>query len=216
MRRPRLPPLVVDTGLALLLAVPTIGGLVADEAHVQRPWWFVAPVAALTTLPLAFRRTRPLAVFAITLGALVVLLVADVDTFSPGVAVASYTLAAYCARPTALKAGVVGLLALVPASSYASGPDAVFGFLGPVVFTGAAWVLGDNIRTRRAYLRGSAGGSPRPRRTSAPTRSPSRVADGCRGDALDLAEGRLDTPEAARSERRLAFPTPPRASAPQS
>jgi signal transduction histidine kinase len=29
----------------------------------------------------------------------------------------------------------------------------VFGFLGAVVLTGAAWILGDNIRTRRAYLR---------------------------------------------------------------
>ncbi|HEV8687427.1 MAG TPA: histidine kinase [Gaiellaceae bacterium] len=147
-RRPRFPPYVADSALALLLAVPTVGGLVADAEHVTQPWWLVGPLAALTALPLAVRRYRPLAVFAITLGALVALNFSGVDTFAPGIAVAVYTLAAHCDRRTALRAGVLGLALYVPASLYASGGSVV----PSVVFLTAAWILGDNLRTRRAYL----------------------------------------------------------------
>jgi signal transduction histidine kinase len=148
-RRPRFPPYVADSALALLLAVPTVGGLVADAEHVTQPWWLVGPLAALTALPLAGRRYRPLAVFAIALGALVALNLSGVDTFAPGVAVAVYTLAAHCDRRTALRAGLLGLAVYIPASLYASGGSVV----PSVVFLTAAWILGDNLRTRRAYLR---------------------------------------------------------------
>jgi signal transduction histidine kinase len=148
-RRPRLPPYVADSALALLLAVPTVGGLVADDTHVTQPWWLVGPLAAFTALPLAVRRYRPLAVFAVTLGALVALNSSGVETFAPGIAVAVYTLAAHCERRTALRAGLVGLALYVPASLYASGSSVV----PSVVFLTAAWILGDNLRTRRAYLR---------------------------------------------------------------
>jgi signal transduction histidine kinase len=148
-RRPSFPPYVTDSALALLLALPTVGGLLTDQTHVTQPWWLVGPLAALTTLPLAVRRYRPVAVFAVTLGALVALNVSGVETFSPGIAIAAYTLAAHCDRRTALRAGLLGLALYVPASVYASGDSVIPG----VVFLSAAWILGDNLRTRRAYLR---------------------------------------------------------------
>jgi signal transduction histidine kinase len=149
-KRPRFPPYVADSALALVLALPTIAGLVADEEHVTQPWWLVGPLAALTALPLAVRRYRPLAVYALTLAALVALNVSGVETFAPGVAVAVYTLAAHCERRTALRAGLLGLVPFAPASFYASGSS---GSVVPnLVFLIAAWILGDNLRTRRAYL----------------------------------------------------------------
>jgi signal transduction histidine kinase len=147
-RRPRFPPYVADTALALLLAIGTVGTLVGDE-QLARPWWFVAPLAALTALPLAFRRYRPLAVFAVTLGAHVVLNISSLETAAPGVAVATYTLAAHCDRRTAFRAGLVGLALFVPAYLYASGGSVV----PASVFLAAAWLLGAYLRTRREYLR---------------------------------------------------------------
>ena len=97
-RLARIPPFVADGALALLLTVPTVGGLLADEAHVTRPWWVVGPLATLTALPLVFRRSQPLAVFTTTTLAWLGLAIAGVDTFAPGVAVAIYTVAAYCER----------------------------------------------------------------------------------------------------------------------
>jgi signal transduction histidine kinase len=139
---------VADTALALLLAIGTVGSLLGDE-QLARPWWFVAPVGALTALPLALRRYRPLAVFAVTLGAHIVLNSSGVETAAPGVAVATYTLAAHCDRRTALRAGLIGLALFVPAYVYASGGSVV----PASVFLAAAWLLGAYLRTRRAYLR---------------------------------------------------------------
>lgn len=153
MRRlARIPPFVVDGALALGLTVPTVGGLLADEAHVTRPWWVVAPLGALTALPLVVRRSRPLAVFTITTLAWLGLALAGVDTFAPGVAVAIYTVAAYCERRVAVRAAIAGLVALLPIYLATNG-DKPGSAIPTVVFLAAAWILGDNLRTRRAYLR---------------------------------------------------------------
>ena len=88
MRRRRLPPYVADTLLALALAVPTVGGLVAEEQLAASPW-LIGPLAALTALPLAGRRYRPLGIFVLTVAAWLVILLAGVDMFAPGVVVAT-------------------------------------------------------------------------------------------------------------------------------
>jgi signal transduction histidine kinase len=152
MRRPRFPPYVADTALALALAVPTVVGLVADE-QLEAPAWLVGPLAALTALPLAVRRFRPLAVFAVTVAAWLAILLAGVDTFAPGVLVATYTLAAHCERRVALRAGIGALLVLVTASAFSSGRLRADAAIPTAVALAAAWILGDNMRTRRAYYR---------------------------------------------------------------
>jgi signal transduction histidine kinase len=129
-----------------------VAGLVADK-EIEAPWWLVAPLASLTTLPLAVRRYRPLLVFAITVGALLALLLADVRAFSPGVLVATYTVAAHCPRRTAAVAGAVALLLFAPAHAFAGGNLDVGAAVPALVSFVAAWLLGDNLRTRRAYLR---------------------------------------------------------------
>jgi signal transduction histidine kinase len=141
---------VADTALALVLAIPTVGGLVAEE-QLEAPSWLIGPLAALTALPIAARRYRPLAVFAVTVGAWLAILLAGVDTFAPGVLVATYTLAAHCERRVALRAGVAALLVLAPASAFSSGRLQADAAIPTVVLLAAAWILGDNMRTRRAY-----------------------------------------------------------------
>jgi signal transduction histidine kinase len=152
MRGFRLPHYVADTLLALAVGVPTVAGLVSDPELEASPW-LIGPLAALTALPLAVRRARPLAVFVLTVAAWLAILSTGVDTFAPGVAVATYTLAAHCERRTALRAAVAALLVLAPAHALSSGRLDAEAAIPTLVGLAAAWVLGDNLRTRRAYYR---------------------------------------------------------------
>ena len=152
MKRPQLPPYVIDTVVAVLLTVPTVGGLVADDEHVEQPWWLVVPIGALATLPLGARRYWPRVVLAVTAAAVAALNLLDVAAMPPGFAVAAYTVAAHCDRRAAAQAAVVTFAALTPAFVYSNdGNVGSFGF--NLLFLAAAWILGDNLRTRRAYLR---------------------------------------------------------------
>jgi signal transduction histidine kinase len=148
----RSPPWVGDGFLALLLVVPaatTIGDY--EPAPVAL---FIAFVL-LQTLPLAFRRYWPRAVFAITLGAgLGNALLTDSPALPVGVVVSLYTVAAHCDRRTSLRAALATGVLLLP--SIVISPRGGDG--GPLLLPAAAllaiaWILGDNLRTRRAYLR---------------------------------------------------------------
>jgi signal transduction histidine kinase len=152
MRRLRPPQYVTDSLLAIALAVPTVAGLVADES-LEAPPWLIGPLAAMTALPICARRYRPLAVFVVTGAAWLAILLAGVDTFAPGVLVATYTLAAHCERRVALRAGLAALVVLAPANALSSGRLHAEDAIPTLVALGAAWILGDNMRTRRAYYR---------------------------------------------------------------
>jgi signal transduction histidine kinase len=147
----RSPPWVGDGLLALLLVVPsatTIGDAEPDPIAL-----FIAFVL-LETLPLAVRRYWPRAVFAITLGAaLGNTLLTDSPALPVGVVVALYTVAAHCDRRTALRAALATAL-LVPALFISpEGGDGAPLVLPAALLLVIGWVLGDNLRTRRAYLR---------------------------------------------------------------
>jgi len=148
----RSPPWVGDGLLALLLVVPTATTI--GDAEPAPLALFIACVL-LQTLPLTVRRYWPRAVFAITLGAaLGNSLLTDSPTLPAGVVVSLYTVAAHCDRKTSLRAALAtGVLLLPIIFITPRGGDGA-----PLVFPGAAllaiaWVLGDNLRTRRAYLR---------------------------------------------------------------
>ena len=108
----------------------------------------------LETLPLAVRRYWPRAVFAITLGAaLGNTLLTDSPALPVGVVVALYTVAAHCDRRTALRAALATAL-LVPALFISpEGGDGAPLVLPAALLLVIGWALGDNLRTRRAYLR---------------------------------------------------------------
>jgi signal transduction histidine kinase len=144
-----------------LLVVGTLGAsLIAafavhphDEYHDANGWTALLIVAA--TVPLAARRRAPLLVFAVTTGAVLALPIAHFDAGATPVAVwiALYSLAAH----SDLHRSLVGVASvpLVMAIVWASARTE-FGwpeYLVNIVIFEAAWVTGNNIRTRRAYLR---------------------------------------------------------------
>ncbi len=141
--------------LVLALAVPSASGAFEGaEGGLREPAWLVIPLLALAVLPLAARRYRPVAVLAITLTAAVALDLVG-DTFQmQGAVVALYTVAAHCDRTTAITAGIATAGAAAVTTVGAPVTDAVLGVVAMYAIFAAAWTLGDNMRTRRAYLRG--------------------------------------------------------------
>ena len=139
-----------DVALALVLGVLSLQSAFGEQGR-EHLWAFVVLIE-LAVLPLAVRRARPLAVLAITLAAAIA---GDLlfNSFQlPGPVIALYTVAVHCERRLAMTAAAATALALViPAVGDGGVTDAGFGIAMYAVF-GAAWALGDNLRTRRAYL----------------------------------------------------------------
>ena len=143
-----------DSLLALFLTFISLGSVIfAGTAHHPRT---IAPLDAIlvpiTTLPIAARRYRPLTVLAITVSAETVLLLFSSRAQVPfGVGVALYTVASRCARPVAARAAAWVALPItvgVIVNDW-SHPGQVIPKLALFAIT---WLVGDNLRTRRAYL----------------------------------------------------------------
>jgi signal transduction histidine kinase len=96
------------------------------------------------------RRRRPLPVLAVTLAAALTLQLLY-DSFQiAGALVALYSVAAHVGRPNSVRAAAATAVAVVVAAT--SARDPVFAVVVSALFA-TAWLLGDNVRTRRAYLR---------------------------------------------------------------
>ena len=137
-RHPRLLDIVVVLALA--------GGYLGNALHSRE--WGRIPLVVLEVAPLLWRRRLPIAVLGVvTAGAALSILAYSVEVpFAPAVAV--YTIAAHRDRRTAFVASAASAAVLVFSAAYAGAT----GLLIPVVLAlGAAWVLGDNLGTRRAY-----------------------------------------------------------------
>jgi signal transduction histidine kinase len=117
---------------------------VAHAAHHHR-YVLGIPLALLQTLPLLWRRRRPVAVLgAVTAGALCSALVYELlIPLAPAYAVG--TVAARTSRRRSIWAGGLALAAIVAAAIVSADYPSLILFA-------AAWVAGDSIRTRRAYL----------------------------------------------------------------
>jgi signal transduction histidine kinase len=143
----------------LALAIAVAGGIAAAGATSSEPGRALLVLLAFATaLSLAVRRVYPLTVFAI-----VVIVTAFFGWVYGGywpfaALLAFYSLAAHSPRRRALVAGIAGFVVLALSIAHdidwqpvTWGKVALFaGRLAPLV---AAWVLGDNMRTRREYLR---------------------------------------------------------------
>jgi signal transduction histidine kinase len=140
-----------DLALALLLGVVLLQSA-SDEQGLKEPAWAVLGLIELTALPLALRRSRPLAVLAVTLAAAILGDLLFVGFQIPGPAIALYTVAAHCERRVAVAAAVGTALALVVPSLAGGGLDEPTFVAAVYAVFAAAWALGDNLRTRRAYL----------------------------------------------------------------
>src|ERR671934_2301095 len=102
--------------------------------------------ALLTSLPLLARRWRPVLILGAVMAAPLAEEAVLHRTMHLPATLAVYTVAAHCPRSVSIRAGGLAILILfIPLP----------GFLewGPPIPAIAAWLLGDNLRTRRAYMR---------------------------------------------------------------
>jgi len=142
-----------DSLLALFLTFISVGSVIAAVKH-EGAAVDVLDVALVpvTTLPIALRRYRPLAVLAVTVAAETLLLLFSSRVQVPlGVLVALYTVASRCERPVSLRAAEWVALPIIVGVTVNTGPHPER-IIPKLALFAIAWVLGDNIRTRRAYL----------------------------------------------------------------
>jgi signal transduction histidine kinase len=142
---------ILDAGLALGLAVVLVATALHTSPDQRRgPGVLIVVFALLETVPLAARRRWPIEVFALVVvgAAGVDLLTGDLNP--AGLIVALYTVAAHAERPAALRA-VTGS-ALVAAFLIVHDGAYDFGVVVVLALLAVAWAVGDNMRTKRAYL----------------------------------------------------------------
>jgi Signal transduction histidine kinase len=139
---------LIDIGLVALLLPPTFVWVTRSHSLALA----VAPVLA-QTLPLLVRRRYPLIVLGIVLAASIStqFVIGALPPFA--LALAIYTVAAHTERRVSLWAGALTLLALPLILIQRVGFNTGESLLHLAVFVAAAWILGDNLRTKRAYYR---------------------------------------------------------------
>src|SRR4051794_8052648 len=140
-----------DVALALVLGVVCLQSAFGADGP-ERPTWGVVLLIELSVLPLAVRRSRPLAVLATTSAAAIARDLWFAGFLLPGPVIALYPVAAHCERRIALMAAAAtGVALVIPAVAGKGVSSAGFAVAMYAVFA-VAWALGDNLRTRRAYL----------------------------------------------------------------
>jgi signal transduction histidine kinase len=140
-------PLVVDVGLVVLVWLPTLAAAARRTHPVE-----TAILVTAGTLPLLRRRQAPLAVLAATTGVGVVLIALGTPLLPLQMGIALYTLAASDEPPARRRLGL-GVVLLVTASFLFERNVTDFGGTAfHIVFLAAAWLLGDSVRSRRAYV----------------------------------------------------------------
>ncbi|MBV9604413.1 MAG: two-component sensor histidine kinase [Solirubrobacterales bacterium] len=142
-----------DSVLALALTVIGVGSVLVAT---KRAGMSLAPLDAVlvpvTTVPVALRRYRPVAVLTVTIAAETVLLLFSHQVQVPlGVIVALYTVASRCERPVSIRTAEWTAIPITLGVIINTGPNPGR-ILPKLALFAIAWVLGDNIRTRRAYL----------------------------------------------------------------
>jgi signal transduction histidine kinase len=140
-------PLLADLGLVALLVALTIA---AATRHHHTTAGVVLGV--VETPPLLWRRSRPFLVLAVVTAVTLAMIAVGVWLLPFQLAVALYTLAAARGDLPVRLAGLGSIgataIALPLARDFAFGDEAA-----RVVFLGAAFLLGDGLRSRRAYVR---------------------------------------------------------------
>lgn len=144
----------VDMAVGVVLAA---GALLTVRLDFDRLDLVSAPLLVLQTLPIAWRRRKPIRILWIT-GASITLysLLGYPETMGYlGVLVAFYTVAAYEPRRRATIAAIVTaigvLISFVCYATFGSMSDWPTALSQTYLACGLAWVIGDNLRVRRAY-----------------------------------------------------------------
>ena len=142
-------PIAGDAALALALAAPAVV-VAATAAHIENRAAAIT-LALLQTLPLAFRRQRPVWVLAIVLAATLATAIAGdaTDAVMVSLLVALYSVAAHCERREATRAGIASAAVLAWPLFRASGNNlatAVF----ELGFLAVGWLFGAYLSELRA------------------------------------------------------------------
>jgi signal transduction histidine kinase len=152
----------LDVALAVVLAAVTLVPLwlVPTSSGNREPDILTILLLLATTLPIAWRRRRPILVLAVTVVATVLAAVTGPSSgVGFGVLIATYSVAVYADRRQSVAAlavtltAVTAVLILVLAST--AGVPPAFYPVGVVVawlIFGAVWVLGDLVRSRGAAI----------------------------------------------------------------
>jgi signal transduction histidine kinase len=138
-------PTLVDVVLVLALAAGYVGG----AAH-NHEWTGGVPLAALQVAPLLWRRRYPRTVLTAVTATWIAYIWAIGGIPPIATAVAIYTVAANLPRTDALRVAAIAVGASTVAPLAHGGWNRALSDLIPFV---AAWVIGDNLGTRRAYTR---------------------------------------------------------------
>jgi signal transduction histidine kinase len=145
----RIPP---RSDLALAAAIGAVSMQSAFAgSELKSPAWAAILLTQLTALPVAFRRVRPVAAFAVALAAAVAGFLAFDGFLVLGPLVALYAVARHADRASSLGAAAAGVTAsLLPAA--ATGQDnPLFATVATVSF-GAVWALGRRAGAREAEV----------------------------------------------------------------
>jgi signal transduction histidine kinase len=127
-------------------AVPGIGYRPADPLAVT--------ILLVAALPIAWRRRYPQAALAVGGGAAIAYELRGYPDLGAGLSalVLCYSAAAHLPRGPALRAGALALMGTAVALWASPSPLHFVDYLAGMATFCAAWVLGDNLRTRRAYV----------------------------------------------------------------
>jgi signal transduction histidine kinase len=147
---------MLDLAVALVILVPAVlAPLAGTGTSSSLPVGVRVALGAVASLALVARRRAPLVVWAVSGVATLALLA---DHGAPGAAViaslvALYTVAATTERRLSIGAGVISLIAVTIAEvAQAPSNTSVVKLLFPAVVIVGCWLVGDNLRVRRAYV----------------------------------------------------------------
>jgi signal transduction histidine kinase len=144
--------------IALGLAITVFGLVSAQRDHVQLDFLSV-PLLIIQTLPVIWRRRDPMRVLYVTGSAITIysLLGYSDTTSGVGIFIAFYTVAANMPRRRAtIAAAITAVGIFLSFASYAvlnSKTGWTTAMTTTYISFGVAWLIGDNLRVRRAYTR---------------------------------------------------------------
>jgi signal transduction histidine kinase len=145
----------IDMLIAVVLLVFVEAGVLVKHGAGSGTPWTVAVLGVVALFPLAWRHQAPVLVWAVSGAAT---LAAMVSHGSPGLLalgplIALYTVATDCPRRLSLMAGGVSLVgATLGVAAARTSKSSWAAFVFPLVVIAAAWLIGDNLRVRRAYV----------------------------------------------------------------
>jgi signal transduction histidine kinase len=139
----RIPDRWMDRGIVLLLQPVYLGWAARHHAAVA------VPLGLATTLPLLYRRRFPLPVLGATVVGTVVLELAYGWAAPIAVWFGVFTVAIRLPRRVSLSAAVVTGAALLASAATTDSPSSV---LPHLISVAAAWLIGDTIKERRAFI----------------------------------------------------------------